>query len=311
MQSLGEQLRARRRELRLTLEQVADRARCAKSYLSMIETGRRRSGPSEAALRRLEGALLLRPGDLVALAQWQATPAPVTLEVQHLQARDRVARELASRLRAADLDSLHTSGELKRLVDRIAPEEAAPRAVATPRGHNGSAGGVATPRGHGGSGAPAGRAAGSPTHALRIALPFQAPVINRVAAGYPREFTDLGYPARIADEHVSVPDVTDPEAFAARVVGDSMAPRYEEGDIVVFSPERDAVSGSDCFDRLERVAETTFKRVYFERSGAGEELIRLQPLNPAYSPRTFPREEIAGLYAAVYVVRRVAQDLPQ
>lgn len=128
------------------------------------------------------------------------------------------------------------------------------------------------------------------------------PVINKVAAGYPAEFTDLDYPASVADEYLACPDITDPDAFAARVVGDSMLPTYREGEIVVFSPELPTPSGSDCFVRLERDSESTFKRVYFEDDG---ETIRLQPLNPAYAPRHVHREDVAGMYAAAYVMRRV------
>jgi phage repressor protein C with HTH and peptisase S24 domain len=130
------------------------------------------------------------------------------------------------------------------------------------------------------------------------------PIINKVAAGYPTEFTDLGYPARVADEYISTPDLYDAQAFAARVVGDSMAPDYREGDVVVFSPERDTPDGADCFVRLDRDNETTFKRVYFERVGELER-IRLQPINLAYPARTVNREDVAGLYAAAYVVRAV------
>ncbi|MHC4718099.1 MAG: S24 family peptidase, partial [Planctomycetota bacterium] len=60
------------------------------------------------------------------------------------------------------------------------------------------------------------------------------PIINSVAAGYPYQFTDLDYPPSVADDYVHCPDVNDPHAFAARVVGDSMEPRYSEGDLVVF-----------------------------------------------------------------------------
>ena len=54
--------------------------------------------------------------------------------------------------------------------------------------------------------------------------------------------------------------------------------------------------------RLERDAESTFKRIYSEDEG---ESIRLQPLNPRYPPRTVPREDVAAMYAAAYVMRRV------
>ncbi|MHC5024345.1 MAG: XRE family transcriptional regulator [Planctomycetota bacterium] len=135
-----------------------------------------------------------------------------------------------------------------------------------------------------------------------LPLERRIPVINKVAAGYPAHFTDLDYPASIADEYVACPDVADPQAFAARVVGDSMMPDYREGEIVVFSPERPTPSGSDCFVRLEDGAESTFKRVYFEDDGC---TVRLQPLNADYPPRSVPREHIGGLYAAAYVMRRV------
>ena len=62
------------------------------------------------------------------------------------------------------------------------------------------------------------------------------PVINKVSAGYPKDFTDMSYPPRVADDYVGCPDVQDREAFAARVHGDSMTPKYREGDIVIFSP---------------------------------------------------------------------------
>lgn len=128
------------------------------------------------------------------------------------------------------------------------------------------------------------------------------PVINNVAAGYPAEFTDMDYPASVADEYIACPDITDPDAFAARVVGESMLPTYREGEIVVFSPELPTPSGADCFVRLERDGESTFKRVFFEEGGA---MIRLQPLNPSYAPRLVHREDVAGMYAAAYAMRKI------
>ena len=135
-----------------------------------------------------------------------------------------------------------------------------------------------------------------------LPLAHRIPVINDVAAGYPADFTDLDYPASIADGYIACPDISDPHAFAARVVGDSMEPDYREGEIVVFSPQRVTPSGTDCFVRLERDGESTFKRIYIEDDDGS---IRLQPLNPKYAPRTVPREDIAAMYAAAYVMRRV------
>src|SRR4051794_28971637 len=100
------------------------------------------------------------------------------------------------------------------------------------------------------------------------------PVINRVSAGYPRDFTDLSYPPRVADDYVGCPDVRDADAFAARVFGDSMTPKYGEGDIVVFSPAAAPRNGDDCFVRFAD-GQTTFKRVFFEQDESGEQVIRL------------------------------------
>jgi SOS-response transcriptional repressor LexA len=277
MHHVGPLIRARRRELGLTLEALARTVGCAKSYLSTIEN-ERKAPPSQALLLRLERGLQLADGALQTARQWQSMPREMQREMIDLRNERHIAQRLATLLAGTDLDAAHRSGELGRLVGRLSEEPV-----------------------HGSSiGAPSG-------------LPMQVPLINNVAAGYPRQFTDLDYPARVADAYVSVPEVSDADAFAARVVGDSMEPAYREGDIVVFSPRVDATGGSDCFVRLSEgpphAGETTFKRVYFEAGVEGEsecgQNIRLQPLNSAYPPRVVPREAVEGLYRAVYVIREV------
>jgi SOS-response transcriptional repressor LexA len=107
-----------------------------------------------------------------------------------------------------------------------------------------------------------------------------------------------------------------------------MEPEYGEGDVVVFSPAAPVTDGCDCFVRLERDGESTFKRVFFEgeRGSAAEDrcaspgtaagdsgqrasgegvcggggLIRLQPLNPQFASRVVAREAVSGLYRAVW-----------
>lgn len=271
MSSLARKIRAQRQSLGLTLQQLADMANCGKSYLSQIENDRRPSPPSEALLRRIEQALRLEPGELVHHRQWQETPPEIRHKYQGMQRNDELARLLAKLAKKEGLDASMASGELRRLINRFSDDTITDDI---------------TP------------------------LPVQVPIINKVCAGYPTEFTDLGYPARIADEYISAPDLYDPQAFAARVVGDSMEPDYTKGDIVVFSPERDTPDGSDCFIRLERDDESTFKRIYFERDDAGGLLIRLQPINSVYPSRTVRREDVAGMYTAVFVIRNVPPPAP-
>jgi len=121
------------------------------------------------------------------------------------------------------------------------------------------------------------------------------PVINKVSAGYPTDFDDMDYPVGIADDYIRCPDLHDPNAFAVRVVGDSMEPRFCEGDIVIFSPAAEVHNGDDCFVRFAMPHETTFKRVFFE----AENKIRLQPRNEKYSPTIVDGNRINGLYRAI------------
>lgn len=298
-EGLGTLVRRRRLELDLTLDELADRIGKVKSYVWGIENERR--VPPDAVLRELAAALLMDERVLIRAARWDETPAMVKREMESLRSTQESRRKLAARLieivrgsavgsdgrvRGA-LDESYRSGELSRLVDRISPP---------PEGSTGGAG-------------DAGKAAGGESAASRelapASLALEVPLINSVAAGYPREFTDLGYPARVADQYVRCPDVRDPDAFAARVVGDSMEPSYQQGDIVVFSPLKAVKNGSDCFARLEPDHETTLKRVYFETDAEGNELVRLQPLNSAYPPRVVKREQVAALYAAVSVIKKV------
>jgi len=130
------------------------------------------------------------------------------------------------------------------------------------------------------------------------------PVINSVSAGYPHNFTDLEYPPGVADEYIRCPDIHDPQAFAARVVGDSMEPDYRQRDIVVFSPNTQPNNGDDCFVRMVEGEGTTFKRIYMDE----EKSIRLQPLNQAYPARAIPREQITGLWPAILRIHHIRES---
>lgn len=259
----------------MSLGELAGRAGCTKSYLSAIECGKK-GPPTESMIARIERALGCDAGELLACARWDRTPDDIRSDLHDLRRRDQHARLLARLLtlsaqRGTSLDELYASGVLRDAIDRVDP-------ATSQRGHDASA---------------------------PVSLGAQVPVINKVTAGYPADFTDMGYPARIADEYIRTPDLNDPDAFAARVVGDSMEPTYREGDIVVFSPAKPVQSGSDCFVRLEPDAQSTFKRVYFEHDAQGNELIRIQPINNAYPPRTLAREQVGGLYAGVSVIRSI------
>ncbi len=133
------------------------------------------------------------------------------------------------------------------------------------------------------------------------------PVINRVSAGYPQDFTDLSYPRGVADEYISCPDLSDRDAFGTRVHGDSMMPKYRPGEVVVFSPAAAVRSGDDCFVRFAD-GHTTFKLVYLETDERGASVVRLQPRNERYRPQIIPGAHVAGIYRAMYRYQRVDED---
>lgn len=278
MQTLGERVRALRLERGMTLRALAGAIGSSKSYLSMIENRRVSKPPSDALLVLMERALGVTDGRLRRAGDFERAPAAVRDRVQRLAGDAARGRDLARFIRIAateregggrNLDGLYQSGQLREMIDRtLGPGDAD---TADGSGADDASPGV-------------------------VSL-HRVPHINKVAAGYPSGFTDLDYPARVADDYVGCPGLDDPDAFAASVVGESMLPEYREGDIVVFSPAAEVADGCDCFVRLEPDHETTFKRVFFEDGGAS---VRLQPLNPRFPSAVHARERVAGLYRAVW-----------
>lgn len=125
------------------------------------------------------------------------------------------------------------------------------------------------------------------------------PVVSRVAAGDPAGFTDGEYPADFVDEFVPSPaDVDDPNAFALRVHGDSMAPRFSNGDIVICSPHALPAEGDAVVAKV-RGEETSCKVFHLDDGN-----VILSPVNPAYPTQTYPMAEVDWVYPVVICQRR-------
>jgi repressor LexA len=147
------------------------------------------------------------------------------------------------------------------------------------------------------------RSTGEPEYLTANAVP----VINRIATDARQDLSGEPSPARGAEGYLTCPDISDPEAFAARVHGDSMTPKYRQGDIVIFSPALAPRDGDDCFIRFTD-GQTTFKRLFFETAADNHPMLRLQPRNERHRAQTVPSERVAGLYKAVFRYQRV--DVP-
>ncbi|HET6252234.1 MAG TPA: XRE family transcriptional regulator [Tepidisphaeraceae bacterium] len=295
-ESLGPKIRRQRLRLGLTLDELAGRAGISKPYLSLIETARVANPPSDEKLRRLEQTLGFPTGELLTQAHLQRTPKDVRAVLHRLMAGDVAGRQDAA-----------TRGHGDGIVAEGQADAGTPR-------QGGSASVHASPR----LPIPASSSADDAyftgvlremagNNALGHMTTNAVPVINRASGGYPRDFTDLNYPPRAADEYLSCPDVIDRAAFAARVHGDNMTPKYRPGDIVVFSPALSARDGDDCFIRFAD-GQTTFLRVFFETGENNHAVLRLQPRNERHRARIVPSEQVAGLHKAVYRYQRVDDE---
>lgn len=107
-------------------------------------------------------------------------------------------------------------------------------------------------------------------------------VLGRVAAGIPIEaVTDI-----IDTEEISEDMAKTGEFFGLQIHGDSMEPKFSEGDVVIVRQQDDAESGDIVIATING-DEATCKRLRKYRDG-----IELVSNNPSYEPMFFSNEEI-------------------
>lgn len=88
------------------------------------------------------------------------------------------------------------------------------------------------------------------------------------------------------------------EYIALKVKGDSMYPKYLEGDIVIIKLQEDCESGQDCACYVNGY-EVTLKKV-----SKGINTITLIPLNPNYAPQTYGHPGEVKIIGTVKELRR-------
>lgn len=115
--------------------------------------------------------------------------------------------------------------------------------------------------------------------------PIKIPVLGTVRAGYPVEAVEniLDY-EEISEEMSRCGD-----HFALRVNGDSMEPKFSDGDVVIVRKQEDVDNG-DIAIMLVNGDEATIKKVQKFEGG-----INLIPSNPAYDVLTYSNKDIAQL----------------
>lgn len=110
------------------------------------------------------------------------------------------------------------------------------------------------------------------------------PVLGRVAAGLPL-FAD----EEIIDyEDISDAMAKDGEYYGLRIRGDSMEPKFSDGDVVIVRKQEDADNG-DIVIALVNGDDAVCKRLRKYADGS----VALVSSNPAYEPIYFSGEEVA------------------
>ena len=122
------------------------------------------------------------------------------------------------------------------------------------------------------------------------------PVIGYAQAGASGYFDDAGYLVGRGWEDIDFPDLRDPAAYALEVTGDSMAPVYRNGDIIIVSPAADIRRGDRVVVKT-RKGEVMAKHLLRQTA----QKLELGSLNPRHPTRTLEMSEIRWIARILWV----------
>ena len=117
------------------------------------------------------------------------------------------------------------------------------------------------------------------------------PIYGRIPAGIPKEAIQE------VEGYIEVPAYMSEGYAVLKVIGDSMYPKYLDGDVVIIKEQPDCENGQDCAVRIND-NDVTLKKVIKMEDG-----LMLQPLNPEYPPQFFSySDELCPVYILGVVV---------
>jgi len=123
----------------------------------------------------------------------------------------------------------------------------------------------------------------------------RVPLIGFAQAGGEGFFDDGGFPVGGAWDEVALPEITDGNAYALEISGESMEPVYRDGDIVIVSPAAPIRRG----DRV--VARTAAGEVMAKQlSRRSARRVELRSLNPAHPDYSFDLSDVAWIHRIVW-----------
>lgn len=112
------------------------------------------------------------------------------------------------------------------------------------------------------------------------------PVVGEVKGGEHGYLEEHQYPVGQGDGYIDYPS-GDPNAYALRVRGDSMHPRYRAGEFVVIEPSIEPQDGDDVVVTC-RDGRKMLKQLNWRRDGE----LQLLSINNGYMPITLALEEV-------------------
>lgn len=124
------------------------------------------------------------------------------------------------------------------------------------------------------------------------------PVVGHVKGGSDGFLEEMQFPVGHGEGFVEY-WTKDPSAYALRVKGDSMHPRYRAGEFIVVTPSIEAQPGRDVVVKLKD-GRKLLKLLNWVR---GDE-VQLLSINDGYAPTTLSSDEIESIH-------RVAGGVPQ
>jgi phage repressor protein C with HTH and peptisase S24 domain len=121
----------------------------------------------------------------------------------------------------------------------------------------------------------------------------KVPVVGMAKLGAQGYFDAIDYPVGQGDGFVLISS-SDPNAYALRVVGDSMEPRIRNGEYVLIEPNRNYCAGDEVLVQvLDGVVTQSMIKVFmYERDG----YVRLLSVNDQHPPMTIEKLRILKIH---------------
>lgn len=126
------------------------------------------------------------------------------------------------------------------------------------------------------------------------------PLVGEVKGGEDGYLEELQYPVGHGEGVIEYP-TSDPHAYALRVRGDSMFPRYRAGEFVIVEPSIEPQTGDDVVVLCTN-GRKLLKVMNWKRDGE----IQLLSINNGYAPLTLPLSEVQSIQLAAGRARRSA-----